>query len=144
MKPQEFFAQLDDAAVLTAIGDAEQLSSGEIRVYVANEATDDALGRAAYHFGRLRMHETKDRNGVLIYFAPKVQKFAVVGDYGIHERCGQGFWEELVAEIGAGLREKKFTPAVVGAVLKVGDLLAKHFPRADDDHNELPNEIVRD
>jgi uncharacterized membrane protein len=42
------------------------------------------------------------------------------------------------------LREKKFTPAVVGAVRKVGDLLAKHFPRADDDHNELPNEIVRD
>jgi uncharacterized membrane protein len=145
MKPEEFTAQLDDAAVIAEIDAAERKSSGEIRVYVSSEKKiDDPIVQATARFQKLGMHRTKERNGVLLYFAPVVQKFAVIGDTGIHQKCGQGFWEEVAAEISMGLREKKFTPAVVGAVRKVGEVLARHFPRESGDRNELSNEIARD
>ena len=144
MKTEEFIAQLDDAAVVAEISAAEKKSSGEIRVYVSNEKCDDPLARATARFQKLGMHKTRERNGVLLYFAPQVQKFAVVGDAAIHEKCEQPFWEEVAAEISSGLREKQFTPAVVGAVRKVGELLAVHFPRHSDDSDELSNEIMRD
>ena len=38
----------------------------------------------------------------------------------------------------------QFTEAVVFAVQKVGDALAKHFPRRPDDVNELPDKLVGD
>jgi uncharacterized membrane protein len=144
MKTEEFIAQLDDAAVVTAISAAEKRSSGEIRVYVSSKKTDGPLAQATARFRKLGMHKTRERNGVLLYFAPQVQKFAIIGDAAIHEKCGQSFWEEVAAEISSGLRDKQFTPAVVGAVRKVGELLALHFPRQGNDNDELSNEITRD
>jgi uncharacterized membrane protein len=144
MKTEEFLAQVDEAAVVAAISAAEMRTSGEIRVYVSSKSIDDPIARATARFHKLKMHETRDRNGVLLYFAPRVQKFAVIGDSGIHAKCGQACWEGIAAEISAGLRDKQFTPAVVGAVKKLGEILAEHFPRESDDRDELSNDIVRD
>jgi uncharacterized membrane protein len=91
----------------------------------------------------MEMHATRERNGVLLYFAPLTQKFAVIGDTGIHAKCGQSFWDEVAADIRVHLREQHFTDAVVSAVRKVGQLLAQHFPSRPDDQNELPDTIER-
>jgi uncharacterized membrane protein len=144
MKPKEFIARLDDAKVMAAIADAERKSSGEIRVYVANTKVADALAAADAQFVKLGMNKTRERNGALLYFAPVSQQFAVVGDKGIHERCGQDFWQEIAAEISQHLKAGEFTEAVVDAVNKIGAVLAKHFPRSPDDRNELPNQVARD
>ncbi|MEI9895632.1 MAG: hypothetical protein WDN28_17520 [Chthoniobacter sp.] len=90
------------------------------------------------------MTRTRHRNAVLIYFAPVVHKFAVVGDSGVHEKCGPAFWEETVAEIGTHLRGERFTEAVQHAVRKVGALLAEHFPAEHGGANELPDDLLRD
>ena len=144
MKPSEFVAQLDDAAVVAEISAAERTTSGEIRIYISSKKIDDALDRATQRFQKLGMHQTRERNGVLLYFAPKAQKFAILGDVGIHEKCGQDFWDEVAGEIRGHLREQHFTEAVVTAVRKVGRLLAQHFPSASDDRDELSNEILRE
>jgi uncharacterized membrane protein len=144
MKPKEFLAQLDDTAVVAEIAAAERKSSGEIRVYVSEKTIDDPVARATLRFKKLGMEKTRDRNAILLYFAPAVQKFAIIGDSGIHEKCGQAFWEEVAAEIRAQLKQQQFTEAVVRAVRKVGEVLARHFPRSDDDRDELSNEILRD
>ena len=54
---------------------------------------------AQAQFTALEMHKTSEKNGVLIYVAPRVQKFAVIGDKGVHERCGQEFWEIVASEM---------------------------------------------
>jgi uncharacterized membrane protein len=89
------------------------------------------------------MTATRDRNAVLLYFVPKSQKFAIIGDTGVHEKCGQAFWDEVAAEMHRLLREHKFTDAVIGTVQKVGAVLARHFPFRGDDTNELPNRVER-
>ncbi len=144
MKPKEFLDKLDDDKVTATIADAERKSSGEIRVFVSNEKPTDTLTAAAVQFLKLGMDKTRERNGVLIFFAPKLQQFAIVGDQGIDAKCGSDFWKQIASEITSHLKAGEFTEAVVDAVTHVGDILAKHFPRSPDDRNELPNQIVRD
>ncbi len=145
MKSREFINQLDEAKIVEAIAAAERRSSGEIRVFISDrQVNDDPLARAEQRFAKLGMTKTRERNGVLLYFAPRSQKFAICGDTGIHEKCGPAFWEEVAAEIETQMRAGSFTQAVTSAVEKVGGLLARHFPRRGDDSDELPNEIVRD
>jgi uncharacterized membrane protein len=145
MKPAEFITKLDDQRVVQAIVDAERVTSGQIRVFVSERTVEgDAVARAAERFEKLGMTATRERNGVLLYFAPLSHKFAVIGDTGIHEKCGQPFWEEVSAAMGTLLRSEQFTEAVVDTVRKVGEVLARHFPRREDGGNELPNEVARD
>jgi uncharacterized membrane protein len=144
MKAEEFIDRLHDATIVAEIAAAELRTSGEIRIFISRRAPEDAMVRARQRFEKLGMTRTRHRNAVLIYFAPRVHKFAVVGDQGIHEKCGDAFWDEAVAEIGQHLRAERFTDAVVHAVRKVGALLAQHFPPEPGSSHELPNEIERD
>ena len=144
MKPKDFISNLDDARVVSAIAEAEKKTSGEIRVYVSSKPRQDALEAARNRFVKLGMIKTRQRNAVLIYFAPLCQTFAIVGDEGIHAKCGQPFWEEVRNAMADLLKQGKYTEAVVVAVQRVGDLLAKHFPPLPDNPDELPNTVERD
>jgi uncharacterized membrane protein len=144
MHSHEFLAQLDEAKIVAEIARAEKSTSGEIRVFVSQREVDDVVTRAQRRFEKLGMTRTALRNGVLLYFAPRSRKFAVVGDLAIHEKCGPSFWEEVSTEVRAHLRSGQFTDAVTLGVRKVGEVLARHFPRQADDRDELSNEIARD
>jgi uncharacterized membrane protein len=144
MNTREFLAQLDEAKIVLEIAKAEKRTSGEIRVFVSQREVDDAVSRAQRRFETLGMARTQLRNGVLLYFAPRSRKFAVVGDLGIHEKCGVEFWEEVSTEVRERLRTEQFTEAVVHGVRKVGEVLARHFPAQAGDRDELSNEIAGD
>ena len=144
MKPKEFISQLDEEKIVAAIGEAELKTSGEIRVYISQKNREDALAAAQNRFEKLGMTKTRLRNGVLIYFAPQAQKFAVVGDVGLHKICGDGFWNSIREKMSALLKDGHFTEAILAAVHEAGAALAKHFPRSPDDTNELPDQIIRD
>ena len=144
MKTKEFLAHVDDAQVLKAIETVESKSSGEVRVFVSNEMIHDPMTAAQAQFNKLGMANTKQRNGVLLFFAPKTQRFAVLGDQAIHEKCGQAFWDDIRALVTERLKAGHYTEAVVAAVQRIGDVLEKYFPRDPGDINELPNQVARD
>jgi uncharacterized membrane protein len=147
MNHAQFLNQLDDSRIVRAIADAEGKSSGEIRVFITKQrpATgEEALALAKTTFERLEMSKTKYRNGVLLLFAPGTQQFAILGDSGVHERCGDLFWQDLARRMGSFLKAGNFTDAVVAGIEDSGALLAKHFPRDPDDRDELPNTVARD
>jgi uncharacterized membrane protein len=144
MNSREFLAHLDETKIVAEIARAEKSTSGEIRVFVSRREVDDAVSRAQRRFEKLGMTRTELRNGVLLYFAPRSRKFAIVGDLGIHEKCGPVFWEEVSTEVRARLRTKQFTEAVIHGVRKAGEVLARHFPPQAGDRDELSNEIARD
>jgi uncharacterized membrane protein len=91
------------------------------------------------------MTETAERNGVLILVAPESQTFAVVGDRGIDERCPEDFWASVVETMRAHFDAGRFDDGILAAVARVGDELARHFPRrpGETDRNELPDGISR-
>lgn len=145
MRTKDFLARLDHTRIVSAIRAAEAETSGEIRVYLERgEMKDDPLAVATRKFVEFGMEKTSARNAVLILVAPRAQKFAVVGDEGIHQKCGAAFWNELVATMRAHFKREEFTDALVEAIGTVGRSLAEHFPRQPDDRNELPDIVLED
>jgi uncharacterized membrane protein len=129
MKPKEFLSRVEHDQIVKAVQQAEKKTSGEIRVFISRHEPEDALKAAQKHFDELGMHRAKEKNGVLIYVAPRAHKFAVIGDSGVHQRCGDKFWDALAAEMSGHFKRGAFTEGLVHAVNKAGELLAEHFPR---------------
>ncbi|HEV8611545.1 MAG TPA: TPM domain-containing protein [Thermoanaerobaculia bacterium] len=136
-----FFSQLDNDRIVSAIADAEGRSSGEIRVHVTHRKPEDLEARARRRFELLGMTRTADRNGVLFYIAPSIRRFQILGDSGIHDRCGPDFWKEVAAGMEESFQRGEFTDGIIRGVEKVGEVLARHFPRSSADRDELPNAI---
>ena len=80
MAVSDHFSEEDRKKILRAIAEAENQTSGEIRLFVENKCDDSVLDRAAFVFGQLEMQKTKDRNGVLFYVAFDSRQFAILGD----------------------------------------------------------------
>ena len=144
MNTSPFIKQLREDEIVAAIRAAEKKTSGEVRVFISDKDAADPVAAAQEQFSRLGMTKTSERNAVLIYVAPATRKFAVVGDLGIHKRCGDGFWQNLTQIMNAHFRASEFTEGIVQGIKRAGELLAEHFPRQSDDANELPDRIERD
>jgi uncharacterized membrane protein len=142
MRTKEFIEKLEHDRIVRAIAAAEATTSGEIRVFIQRGEVADAMAAARQQFERLDMTQTRDRNGILIFVAPRAQKFAVIGDQGVHEKCGDPFWQALTQGMRAHFQAQNFTDAVVHAIEQAGELLASHFPRRPDDRDELPNTVL--
>lgn len=145
MKSKHFLNALDEARIADAIRSAEGRTSGEVRVFVSSRRkAEPVMERAARRFEKLGMTKTRDRNGVLVYLVPETREFAIIGDSGIHEKCGDAFWSDIAAALRRKLATGDFTGSIIEAVTAAGDALASHFPRRPDDQNELPDSIGRD
>jgi uncharacterized membrane protein len=136
-----FFSRFDSDRIVQAIGAAEAKTSAEIRVHVTRRVPEDLEERALRRFHLLGMTKTAERNGVLVYIAPRAHKFRVLGDVAIHEKAGPEFWTAVAAAMEAHFRKGEFTEGVVEAVRTIGDALAAHFPRKAGDVDELPNTL---
>ena len=133
--------KIDHPRVVAAIGAAERTTSGEIRVVLSRRKLSDPVVEAQRQFERLGMTQTAARNGVLILLAPRSRTFAVIGDQGVHEKCGDPFWTELAAAMTEHFKRGDFTAGLVHGIERAGALLAEHFPHRSDDRNELPDDI---
>ena len=138
------FSQFDSDRIVGAIADAEKKTSSEIRVHVTRRVPEDLEQRALRRFHLLGMTKTAERNGVLIYIAPRAHRFRILGDVAIHEKAGADFWTAVAASMEEHFRKGEFTEGVIRAVGTVGEKLAAHFPRRKDDRDELPNVIDED
>jgi uncharacterized membrane protein len=144
MKAQQFLKKIRHDEIVAAISEAEMKTSGEIRVFISRKLIDDPVPAAQAHFVAMGMEKTREKNGVLIFVAPRASKFAVIGDAGVHARCGDDFWTQLAREMSGHFRQSEFTTGIVHGVKKAGELLAQHFPRRPDDTNELSDEVGHD
>jgi len=129
MHPKEFIKQLPHDTLVSAIREAEQKSSGQIRVLISHKSVTDPVAAAQKEFVRLGMAKSPEQNGVLIFVAPRTHKFAVIGDEGVHAKCGDEFWQELAKTMTEYFRKSDFNEGIIHGVRKAGELLAKHFPR---------------
>jgi uncharacterized membrane protein len=133
--------RMDVKRIEDALRAAEKRTSGEIRVSVSPFFWGSVRKAAERAFARMGMTATKERNGVLIFVVPARRRFVVLGDEGIHAKVGQAFWEKIAAALSAKFRSGEFTGGLVDAIAVVGEELAKDFPRAEADVNELPDRV---
>ncbi|AIZ78606.1 TPM domain-containing protein [Actinobacillus equuli subsp. equuli] len=135
---------VDTLRIEQAISHLEQQTSAELRVVIERKAKGktDAMARANQLFDELKMRETADRNGVLIYLSFKPHNLAIVGDKAIHEKVGQVFWQSVYDAMKQQCQQANYTQAIYEGIKQVEVQLATYFPRRDNDMNELSNEVV--
>src|ERR1700678_3831774 len=113
MHPGKFTKQLPHDTIVGAIREAEQKTSGEIRVLISHKSVADPVAAAQKEFVRLGMTKSPEKNGVLIFVAPRTHKFAVIGDEGVHSKCGDEFWRELAKAMTDYFRKSEFTEGII-------------------------------
>ena len=85
---------------------------------------------------------TVGRTGVLIYLSLAEHRAEIVADAAIAGKVEGAVWGEAMAALLGPIREGRIADGMAGAVAEVGKVLAAHFPRAEDDTNELPDRLI--
>ena len=142
-KIEEFLTEEEEAEVVAAIRKAESHTSGEIRVHIEKTSKGDIWDRAMEVFHLLKMDNTKEDNGVLIYVAIDDRQFVIYGDKGINKVVPKDFWETTKNVIAARFKKGEFKQGLIDGILKAGKELQEHFPWSEGDVNELSDKISK-
>ncbi len=101
-------------------------------------AHDNALKQ----FLARNVHITNQRTGVLIFVSLAERYAEVVADSGINAKVDQSTWNGIVADLVGHARQDRLADGFMVAIAAVGTLLSLHFPRREDDANELDDHLV--
>lgn len=144
-KKKPLLSPTQQEQVVACIRNAENKTTGEVRVYVESKCSYvDAMDRAWELFALLGMAETERRNAVLVYLAIDDHQYAIAGDKEIYEKAGGPvFWEAAAQHLKDHLKRGEIATGLCTCVNELGDALATHFPYDPTiTKNELPDEIV--
>jgi uncharacterized membrane protein len=124
---------VEHGRVHQAIRSAEEDTSGDIVLYISHRKVEDPLVAAHLEFKKLGLETATDKNSLLIFLAPKSQKFAVVGGTALHEKVGQAWWDELIALLTGHFKAGRYTDGLVSSIEQAGRALKAHFPATSPD-----------
>jgi uncharacterized membrane protein len=141
--PNDFLSAEDEKAIVDAIQQAENNTSGEIRVHIENSSEKPPLERAQEVFHFLGMHATAARNGVLFYVGVQDRSFAIIGDEGIDKAVEPDFWDCTKDVVIDNFKGGRFKEGLIAGILRAGERLKAYFPYTSEDANELPDIISR-
>lgn len=141
MGASDFISKADQALIIKAIESAEFNTSGEIRIHIESSCKSDPVERAIFIFNKIKMFQTKERNGVLIYIAFKSRKFAIIGDTGINAKVPEDFWDDVKEKLLNYFALGDIVSGLTLAIYMAGEKLKEYFPYQNDDINEQSNEI---
>jgi putative membrane protein len=85
---------------------------------------------------------TTGRTGILIYLSLRERRAQIVADEAIASKVPAETWGEAMAALLVEVKQGRLADGMCAAVEKVGVVLAQHFPRAEDDVNELPDRLI--
>ena len=137
------------ARIQQAITSGEAAHAGQLR-FVVEGALDGAplfrnqpaRERALDIFSQLRIWDTADNNGVLIYLLLADRDVEIVADRGIDAKVGPEGWEKICRAMETDFRAGNFEAGVIKGVEAVSREMAAHFPRSGAGPNELPDAPV--
>lgn len=98
--------------------------------------------RAIDVFSQLRMWDTDQRNGVLIYLLLADRSVEIVADRGVHAKTGTSEWEKICHDMETEFHQGRFESGAIGGVRAVTHLLTQHFPSSSARKNELSDKVV--
>lgn len=140
---EDFLTAKDEEEIVEAIRIAECETSGEIRVHIEQNCDIDVYERSLDVFHILKMDNTKEQNGVLIYVAVDNKSFVIFGDQGINTIVGSDFWNSTRDKIATQFKSGNFKQGMIDGIKEAGKALSKHFPWQHGDKDELNNTISK-
>ncbi len=135
------FSKEEELIITKAVAEAENGTSGEIRVHIDRYCKSDPLLKAQNLFHHLKMDETELRNGVIIYISIDDKQVAIYGDKGINEKVETDFWDTTLSKMTEQFKHAKMVEGIAAGLKEAELRLKEYFPKSDNDTNELSNEI---
>ena len=136
-------------AIRDAIAEGERSPAGELCFAVEARYSLFALmagihthGRAEQVFSALRVWDTAENSGVLVYLQLAERRVEIIADRGIAAKVPQAGWDALCADFAESMRHGEPDRAVMDCLARINALLAQHFPATADNPKELPDEPV--
>lgn len=140
---EDFLTAKEEGEIIEAIRLAESQTSGEIRVHIEQNCNMDVYEHALEIFHVLKMDNTKEQNGVLIYVAVDNKSFVIYGDKGINDIVGINFWDSTRDIIQEQFKHGQFKQGLIDGIEEAGKALSKYFPWQYGDKDELDNTISK-
>lgn len=86
--------------------------------------------------------KTLGRTGVLLYLSLKEHRADIVADEAIAAKVTPEIWGNAMAALIERVRVGKPGEGMAEAVRQMGIVLAEHFPKGDENPNELPDRLI--
>ena len=132
-----------------AVKQSEHLHRGELRFAIENTLAPSwvwrgmsAHQRATEVFSNLRVWDTEENSGVLIYLLLADREVHIVADRGIASRVPQAEWDAVAQAMQKAFRLGDFRNGSIEGIERITTMLATHFPPGADNPNELSNKPV--
>lgn len=133
----------DEQRVVRAIANAERDNRGEVRVHLEVKCpTTDPTRRAQQVYEKLKLDQTREDTGVLLYVATGSKVCAVWSGAGLFGRPIEGFWKSVTELVAERSRAGKLADGLVEALGRIGELLRQHLPGEDKAGNEVPDAVT--
>jgi uncharacterized membrane protein len=87
----------------------------------------------------MRVWDTEENCGVLVYLLLADRDVEIVADRGIHRAVGEAPWRRICTTMEGEFRSGAFAQGLEHGIAAINDLLAQHFPRSGPGANELPD-----
>lgn len=115
-----------------------------LRLALAPEATKRrrVRRRAVQYFKIGTERRTANRVGVLLYLSLAERMAEIVADEAIHAKVPPERWGDAMAALVEHVRQGRGGDGMAAAVCAIGVIIGEHFPKTDDDVNELPDRLI--
>ncbi len=114
------------------------------RIFISpSRAKEEVEEEAMKAFYTEKLYKTRCENGILLFISVFERRVCILGDAGINTLISQEIWDEIVARVTLGIKNKNQCKSLCDAIESVGNILKEHFPIKEDDSNELHDLIIR-
>lgn len=131
-------------AIGRRVGEHETRHRGEVRFVVEAELTTAQLwanltsrARAIEVFSALRVWDTEENTGVLVYVMLADHKVEIVADRGVAARVSPAEWQSICRAMQEAFRAGRFEEGALEGVTAISRKLEEHFPAREANANEL-------
>lgn len=137
------------ARIEAEVGKSEAVHRGEIRFVLEGGLALPLLlknttprARAVAVFSDLRVWDTEENSGVLLYLQLIDRDIEIVADRGINACVAHARWEAICQRMEAAFRSGQFEAGIIAGLRDITALLAQHFPAREANPNEMPDKPV--
>ncbi|TGM95931.1 TPM domain-containing protein [Leptospira dzoumogneensis] len=144
---RKYFSRKDLREITSAVADSEKTHRGELKVAVETKipifqifSGKTASARALDMFSFLKVWDTEENTGILIYILLSEKKIVTLADRGIYKKIGQEKLNLISSKIGEGFKSGASKDAILAGIKDLTEELSKHFPAGKKNPNEISNE----